>query len=164
MNKLRMIAGSEVLSALAVKPTECPPRCGQCCVGGTQIGRPDVDRILEYVNATPQRLKALVKQIRFWNRDLAWCPFLGAAKQCTIYEGRPEICKAFGHVPAMECTIADFEQWEPDSFIKKIFDDADRYDKITTMALLGEAIVAGLKKTSDGVVGLEIFATTGFRR
>lgn len=78
-----------------VRHNECLPKCGKCCGGAVLAFAPEVQPIIDYLKAQGKKAE---KQLRFWNRDMAACPFLMPDKRCFVYEARPGVCRAFGHV------------------------------------------------------------------
>lgn len=72
-------------------PMRCDDGCGDCC-GPAPATKAELDRVVAYVrahNITPK------------DQGIT-CPlYLGG--KCSVYEVRPLICRAFGHVDGLDC-------------------------------------------------------------
>ena len=83
----------------------CQPDCGRCCdePGGiVYLSRNDVERLAQHANLTvPEYLKKDCtttldgRYVLRSNQSDGICIYLDENKQCTIYEVRPQQCKAF---------------------------------------------------------------------
>ena len=83
----------------------CQPDCGRCCdePGGiVYLSRNDVERLAQHANLTvPEYLKKDCtttldgRYVLRSNQSDGICIDLDENKQCTIYEVRPQQCKAF---------------------------------------------------------------------
>lgn len=71
---------------------QCDPNCGECC-GPAMCRESEFAKIVDFIQAsgiTPQR------------QGLT-CP-LYQNGTCQVYEVRPMICRAFGHLEQMKCS------------------------------------------------------------
>ena len=83
----------------------CQPDCGRCCdePGGiVYLSRNDVERLAQHANLTvPEYLKKDCtttldgRYVLRSNQSDGICIYLDENEQCTIYEVRPQQCKAF---------------------------------------------------------------------
>ena len=86
-------------------PFTCQPDCGRCCdePGGiVYLSQNDVKRISEHAGLTAQEFLRKDctttldgRYILRSNQSDGICIYLDEKKQCTIYEVRPQQCKAF---------------------------------------------------------------------
>jgi Fe-S-cluster containining protein len=144
---------------------ECVPNCGRCCGGVTPFTRDDASRAVEHLNGM-KNPKLLERQIRYWGGSSRVCPFLQADAKCFIYEARPEVCKAFGHVPMMECPReaegeARFSRWSLDEEIamqRRIGNQG-----FTTAAWLGQAIKKAMSAAEAGMITVELISRDQFQ-
>lgn len=96
-------------------------RCGKCCndIGGVALSRFDIDRICKYrkcgtgwfeknmLEPTSEQSKRLFLKGTKTTRK---CPYY--ADGCTIYEGRPQVCRVY---PLMN--------WDETGYIQHFYDD-----------------------------------------
>lgn len=152
-------------------PNTCVPRCGACCGGATPIFAAEVAPLLAHLQAAGRRTE---KQLRTWGGDLSVCPFLTPDKRCFVYEVRPAVCRAFGHIklpPEAKALRIDltcpleaegrtfFDPW-PLERVREFDEvhDVTRPDtKVVPLALLGAEIRRALKR--DGKVEVPYLTT-----
>jgi hypothetical protein len=72
-------------------PMRCDVGCGECC-GPAPVTKTEFDRVVEYV---------IKHKIVPKDQGLT-CPLYLDGK-CSVYEVRPLVCRAFGHVDGMDC-------------------------------------------------------------
>lgn len=70
---------------------ECAPACGKCC-GPVFFSK-------------EERQAVGLKENFPRNPETGMCRFLGADRECTIYEQRPLICRQFGTHGRMSCPV-----------------------------------------------------------
>lgn len=116
----------------------------------------DLRRLIAHLGTLPNR--AVSKQLRFWGGNMRVCPFLMSDKKCFVYDVRPAVCEAYGHIKVPDYVRADmtcpyeregktfFEEWTPERV--KAFDDKHGIlasDKAIMANMLGVDILHALK-------------------
>lgn len=102
----------------------CIKNCGKCC-GQIPFMKSDIDKLKEFerkklipkdffAHVKLSSYEKLITDIIFKDERVTHmsstshkdnCCFLGSQKQCTIYKKRPEVCRLFGEIPALQCPI-----------------------------------------------------------
>ena len=134
------------MKPLPIVANACKPKCGHCCGGTTPASRAEIERILTHLRDKVPR-RRLSKQLRQWNKDLRICPFLALDKSCFIYEVRPDVCAAFGHIkPALQCPYEHggevwFDEWPVEQMRKyELTRAALENGEVMLMSLFGMAV------------------------
>jgi len=81
----------KILKLPVLPPMQCDDDCGDCC-GPLFVPEADYQRIRRIV-----RERKIVTET-----DPYRCPFYQKGK-CAIYDERPGVCRAFGHVETLSC-------------------------------------------------------------
>lgn len=63
--------------------------CGECCSRFLPLSRNDEERIARYVESN-----GVAKRPPRCELDLM-CPYLAADRTCSVYEARPDVCRAY---------------------------------------------------------------------
>lgn len=79
----------------------CLSSCTECCQQHVSVSQIEIFRIRRYIRKMDI---TEVQHLKNQERDKNFCPLLDIEKGlCSVYEARPEICKAFGQYNGVMC-------------------------------------------------------------
>lgn len=86
---------SRIVKLPVFPPMQCDEGCSECC-HAFLVPEADYQRIRRIVKERKIRLTV-------YSEDPSRCPLFTPEDRCSIYEDRPAICRAFGHIERLTC-------------------------------------------------------------